>query len=120
MFDVRIINGEAVLLENDVEVMNLEPYRNNGDIRYTFDDGSSVRIWYDNSIAWFDPYGKLHREFGPAIIYRDGYSENWRRYNTFGSSPIDIIHDDGKEEYWLYGKRYTKNEFEEKMKKHNI
>ena len=116
MYDVRIINNEAVLFEDDVQVENLEPLRTNGKIEYEFDGGSSVCIWYDNNISWYDSDGKSHRDGDmPAFITYYGYMayrKHGKRHREFGPA---VIWKDGSVEYWLDGIEYTKEEFDAKM-----
>lgn len=91
MFDVKIINNEAILFENDIEVMNLEHLRDeDGDIRYTFTDGSYIRIWGDNTILWFDFDDNYHRNDGPAVIWPNGSVGYYLDYIEYTKEKFDI------------------------------
>lgn len=61
--------------------------------------------------AWRLPNGEFHREFGPAIEYKNGvkcWFENGRRHNAKGPA---YIYPDGKEEYWIDGEQFSHEEF---------
>ena len=91
MFDVRIIDNEAVLFDDDVQVMNLESLRDYDVIRYEFDNGNYVTIGWDNTIRWYDSFGNGHRdEYMPDIITPDGYGYTIRNYplEKFGPAVI--------------------------------
>ena len=111
MYDVRIINNEAILFEDDIE-MNLESYRKDGDIRYTFADGSCVAISRYNTIIWYGSNGKLHRDGDmPAHITTNGlmvYCKHGKRHREFGPA---IVYSDGSVEYWIDGIPYTKKDY---------
>jgi len=111
MYDVRIINNEPILFEDDNE-LNLERYRDKyNNIRYVFDDGSLVRIWYDNAIAWFDSNGECHRDGDMPSYTSNIYMSyqihgKWHREN----GPA-VIYPDGSVEYRLDGIKYTKDAY---------
>ena len=115
MFDVRIINDEAILFEDDIEVKNLEYLRDeDGDIKYDFPDGNYVTIDSDNDIEWCDSddrehrdgdmpstiraggnityckHGKIHRECGPATSTKR--QQYWLNHNTYDKNGyIDVL-----------------------------
>jgi len=120
MFDVRIINDEAVLFENDIEVMNLEYLRKNGDIRYDFPDGSCVAISRYNTIRRFDSDGNYHRDGDmPAYITTDGCVEYWKHGRFHRECGPARIWPNGKQEYWLDDIAYIEKEFDAEMAKRN-
>ena len=112
MFDVRIMDNDAVLFDGDIEVMNLEHLRKDGEIQYDFPDGSYVNIFSNNSIIWFDSDCNLHRDGDmPTIICTNGrraYHKNGKLHRVGGPARI---WEDGYEEYYLDDIEYTKEEF---------
>ena len=113
MYDVRIINNEAILFEDDIEVMNLEHLRDKYNrIRYEFDDGNYVHIWPNNTIAWFDSDGVYHRDDDmPTHITTNGFMQYCKHGKTHRENGPSIIHSSGKEKYWLEGNIYTKKDY---------
>jgi len=116
MYDVRIINNEAILFDDD-NMINLEHLRNgNGNIRYNFTDGSYVRIWVDNNILWFDSAGLCHRDDDmPAYIQTNGYITYCKHGKGHRECGPSVIWPDGEGQYWLVGIEYVKNEFIEQI-----
>ena len=61
--------------------------------------------------SWTLPNGDLHRDLGPAVIWKNG-KEEWyqygKRHRTNGPA---IIEQDQTEEYWVDGARFRKDEF---------
>ena len=121
MFDVRIINNEAVLFEDGVEVMNLEHLRDvDNHILYVFHDGSYVRIYSNHDIVWYDGDDNGNREDDmPSYIATDGYLQYLKHGTTHRDNGPAIIHPDGSKEYWLDNIRYTKEEYDAEMEKRN-
>jgi hypothetical protein len=66
-------------------------------------------LWYLN--------GKRHREDGPAIILYGGIEKFWWHYDMrhrIGGPAVIIYHINGYyvyEEYWVYGIRYSKQNY---------
>ena len=116
MFDVKIINNEAILFEDGIE-LNLEPLRGKYDqIHYTFNDGSFVEIWSDNIITWFDSDHKRNRDDDmPAYIQTNGYLSYYKHDNLHRECGPAIIDRKGYVEYWLDNIEYTKKEFINKL-----
>lgn len=124
MFDIQIINNEAVLFNDDdnyIVPVNLESLRdNNGKILYNLPDGSYVWIWSDNSITWLDSNGKPHRDGDmPTYIETNGYMQycNHGEFHRIGGPAC--IWPNGREEYWIDGKYYTKKDYESEMADRN-
>jgi len=116
MHDVKIIDDEAVLFENGIEKMNLEPLRKDGEIQYDFPDGSCVNIYSNNTIAWYDSNDNWHRDGDmPAYITTCGYVAYCKHYKPHREFGPAIIWEDGKEEYWLDDIEYTNEEFINKL-----
>ena len=112
MYDVKIINNEAILFEDDNQVENLESLRNNGKIHYYFPDGSFVCIWDNNTIEWFDSDGWKHRDGDmPAFITTTGYMSYRKHGKLHRSGGAAIIAAYDHEEYWLDNKYYTEDKF---------
>ena len=112
MYDVKIINKEAILFDDENE-MNIEHLRDEfKHIRYTFDDGNYVCINSFNNIIWFDSDGKIHRDGDiPAYISNDGYMLYKKHGNIHRECGLAIIHEGWLEEYWIDGNIYTKKEY---------
>lgn len=92
---------------------------------------------------WFNEDKHLHREDGPAVIYKNGYKE-WRinglyhredgpavtRYDgakywykngkCHREDGPAIIFKDGNKEWWLNNERYAEETFKKKLFKHNL
>lgn len=54
--------------------------------------------------------GKLHREDGPAVIFRTGqayYYLNGSRHRSDGPA---LVHTNGTKEWWLFGKKVSAQE----------
>ena len=120
MYDVKIINGEAILFEDDNQVENLEYLRNNGNIRYDFTDGSYVCIFSYNTIIWYDYNDKCHRDGDmPAYINTGGYLLYYNHGKWHRVDGPAVILSNGREEYWLDGIRYTKEEYDTEMATRN-
>lgn len=62
-------------------------------------------------IRWVLPNGDLHREDGPAVVYKDGTGEEWywcgKRHRVDGPAAI-LTH---RQEYWIRGEVLTYEEF---------
>jgi hypothetical protein len=64
----------------------------------------SVSIYYDKN-------NKIHRKYGPAV--KTPFKKEWwykghkHRFNGPG-----VEHNNGEVEWWLYGRRYTKSEYD--------
>ena len=112
MYDVRIINDEAVLFENGIEKMNLEYIRENGTIQYNFSDGSSIYINSGNTIHWYDSDGNGHRDGDiPAYITIGGYLSYYKHGVWHRENGPAVIRSNGNVEYYLDDIEYTKKEF---------
>jgi hypothetical protein len=71
---------------------------------------------YDN-IVYNNENGEFHRTDGPAIERHNGYKawyKNGKRHREDG--PARIFSDDDVE-YWLNGKEYSKEEYEQEILK---
>ena len=113
MYTVRIINNEAVLFENDIEVENLEKYRDkNDEIRHKISDGSHVLIWESNAIIWYDSDDKWHRDGDmPAFITTDGhmvYYKHDKLHREYGPASLNYVEG---EEYYLDNIEYSYDEY---------
>jgi len=117
MYEVRIINNQAILFEDDNQVENLEQYRNEcNNIRYKFHDGSYINIRSDNAIIWHDYYGEYHREGDmPAFIYTNGHMEYWKHGKLYRIGGPAVIWSNGSVEYWLDDIEYTKDAYINKI-----
>jgi len=115
MYDVQIINNEAILFDG-IEV-NLECLRyTSGYIYYEFEDGNTVRICPDNFIIWCDSNGNLHREGDmPAFIGPDGYMAYYKNNKCHREYGPAIIYSSDREKYWLDSKRYAKKDYINKL-----
>ena len=115
MFDVQFNEkGEAVLFEDNIEVLNLETIRDkDGHIRYNFPDGRHIEIWANNTIVWCDSAGEIHRDGDmPAFIRIDGYMAYCNHGNTHRINGPARIWRDGTVEYWIDGEYYTNEDYE--------
>lgn len=63
---------------------------------------------------WFSN-GVLHRENGPAVLYKQGYQEWWRNGKLHREDGPAIISSDGTEEWFLNYKIYTFNDYVHKL-----
>jgi len=117
MYDVKIINGEAILFDDDNQVEYLEHLRNGfKHIHYYFPDGSYVRIFDDNSILWYDSDDMNHREGDmPAQITTNGYMSYWKHGKFHRECGPAVIWPSGRVEYYLDDVEYTKEEYINKL-----
>jgi hypothetical protein len=65
------------------------------------EDGPAI-IWRDGSESWYF-YGKLHRDGGPAYIESVGLKEWWSHGMRHRDDGPAVIHMNGEIEWWLDG-----------------
>jgi hypothetical protein len=58
-----------------------------------------------------EPVKRLKTPDGTIMYYLDGKLHNW--------DDVAVIHPNGKKEYWLFGYRYTKDEFMDRKREVN-
>ena len=79
-------------------------------VEYDFHpDGTLDKIWRNEE-------GQYHREDGPAYEYADGvkfWFKNGRLHREDGPA---LVWGNGKHEYFMNDKKYTKEEYWEKMR----
>ena len=55
--------------------------------------------------------GKIHREDGPAVEYRDGTKEWWLNGNLHREDGPAVEWGNGYKEWWIDGEQITEEEF---------
>ena len=69
------------------------------------DDGPAV-VWRSGSVQWW-LNGQLHRDVGPAIEYVDGSSKEWWLHGVkHRDSGPAVIQRDGSKEWYQNGQRH--------------
>jgi len=72
------------------------------------DDDLFIRLDYSSTKYYLDDScKKLHRNYGPAVIYNNGSVEYWRQGQLHNISGPAIETSRGKKVYYLYGRRLT-------------
>jgi hypothetical protein len=65
----------------------------------------------DGTKRWCNKDGHLHREDGPAIVFRSGYEAWWLNGKLHREDGPAIIYSNGEKSYWLNDKQYTEDAF---------
>lgn len=79
------------------------------------EDGPAIE-WDNGEKEWY-LNGVRHRDNGPAVEYKRGIKTWYRHGELHREDGPAIEHGDGGKEFWLNGKRLTKKEFSEYLKK---
>jgi hypothetical protein len=71
----------------------------------------------DGSQIWTDSDGEEHREDGPAVIWEDGVGD-WYQHGKLHREDGTAYNFSSKttNEYWLYGQKYSKDEWIDYLK----
>lgn len=73
----------------------------------TKDEGESCQ-----KVIWTLPNGSIHRDYGPALIYKSGrkvWFKNDLKHRDDGPAVITSLKE---EQFWVNGKKLMKEEFE--------
>ena len=65
----------------------------------------------DGDIWYYNEDGELHREDGPAVVYRDGTKFWYRNGELHKEDGPAVIWYDGSMEWWLDGEEYSEEEY---------
>jgi hypothetical protein len=65
----------------------------------------------DGTKRWRNKDGHLHREDGPAIVYKDGTQFWWLNDKLHREDGPAVIFPDGGEYFYLIDKRYTEDAY---------
>jgi hypothetical protein len=68
-------------------------------------------IDYPNSSAVWYINGKLHREDGPAVSQANGHTEYWLNGKLHRENGPAYISKDGSKQYWLNGIKYNEDAY---------
>jgi hypothetical protein len=69
-----------------------------------------MKLIFDGEEYWHDDNMKLHRDDGPAVVGRNGYFayfQHGKRHRLDGPA----VHDSLRENWYINGIEYTKEEF---------
>lgn len=56
--------------------------------------------------------GRLHRDDGPAVEWRDGTNEWWQNGKPHREDGAAVEYQDGRKDYWLHGTKVNEEEVE--------
>jgi hypothetical protein len=97
--------------EKDIDTWGNEKWIKNGKLHR--EDGPAL-TYKDNTQEWWFK-GRMHREGGPAIISPSGYNAWFKMGKKHREDGPAIIYSDGSKEYWLNNRRLSKEKWWEEI-----